>query len=601
MIVIRRRPYLMNFTGNPIVYEFFDNAAMGDPDMLFEIKVMFAPLQDGLAPQQLAIFPLTPHLGVAEIDLAPLLKSHLQFFQPALNLNSQSTGIQSGKFYVEFRSITLIETNPPWITTEVPSMRYAFKGGIAAYQWELNNFFESYYPQTKCFFTWQKRGRLTGLTENIFLTWLNKDYNSPDGANLQVKVLVTFTDGSTVPFTYLIGSPYNRYHFFYLAAGALQLGLPALQPAKTIWYWDVWVMDTTGGADTEVSEKFRFVHDMRKDYNDTIIHYRNSLGGLDPVRVRGIIESSVNLDGSDAEVAAAADWVFEDNIARMDESLPHREQQIYKAQLGHLEKDEQDRLRDLFLHREAYQQMRGKLVPIKLLTKQYPFRSSGDKRFTLPLEWTLADGGSYHYTPAIDLGAGLASSNVCASLVGLNIVGITWDGGNATVTIHWAIYGDAIGLQYRIPGYVEDWTDVVPFAFVGDFSFTVPEDIFVTIYFRATCAPGVYGATNSLTKNTAQVPPEPNSNVRNDAGAPFDFIFTRNATVLAAGTVAPGDYVPFYCPVGVANFKIVITGIAPIEGVMGLSDSGLAGTVAGNTITWPPVGPDAAGMTISIS
>jgi len=595
MIGIQRRPYAMNLAGNSILYELYDPESIIDTSHTFEVKVLFARYQEGLAPAEIAIIPLTPYQGVAVIDLKDLLNSHLDFFVPdPVTGGVQVTGLQTGQFYIHYRRISTANTNTPWNTSEEQNICNVIKGGVHPYMWKGNNFFINYFPNNNPFLTWQQRGRLTALTEPLWLTWLNLNL----GGNIALTVTgrVTYTDGTTDGFQHNLPQPLKQYWLYYLPVGAGQLGLPALSN-KTILYWDVWVQDNLGVL---LSEKYRYQQDQKNDYNQKFLLYRNSLGGLDTVRVRGVIETNINLDGQDIEMTAVADWAFASTLPRFDASTPHREQPSYKGDAGYVPLQEQDRLRDVFFNREAYMFQNNRLLPVKLLTKQYRLRATSDKIFNFPIEWMLADGGSYFYTPGVSLGDGQnnfinlnnvdlgdgQSNGVCGVGLLLSTTAINYNGGNATVTFHYqALGGPAKKLQYKIPGYVINWTDI-PYADAGNINYTVLAGQSITLYMRTVCDDDSYGVVMTKSAQTA-VNPNPNSTIKNFTGIPFTYSLTRNGILIISGTLQPDDYDSFY--IGNANnasYELQLQGVQASSAYIKVGLTTYNGTVNGQKVNW---------------
>jgi hypothetical protein len=528
VITLIKRPYPRNWSGNPVIYKFYSDDAKNDIDIIFEVRIVFKTAAFSAAYVTLAPIPLTPVEGMAALDISQILHAQMDYTVPGLGggFVTESTK-QSGIFYIEYREYNFnTSVAGPWITTEQLSTREIFKGGIHPFLWQANNYWLTYYNTRFPFLTWQKNGRLAGPDESLYLAWLNL-FPTPNG-NIQAFIRVTYIDGTSVDTNYLINGFSNRVYL--LAAGIKQLNLTALQPTKTIWYWTLTVHDTTVPATpVALSETFKFHADFRKDYNHTVLHYRNSLGGLDSVRIRGVIETVVNLEGSDSETAAAPDWFYTTPLPRFDTSLPHREMPMYKGDIGHLEKNEQDTLRDAFLNREIWMEKNGRWWPVKLLSKQYRLRATIDKRFTLPIEWMLADAGSFFYTPDnVDMGSGTLLDNVCAAIVIPGGAVSTYAGDNLTASVNWTYTVNNPGaeavlkVQWMIPGFQDNWQDLA-YPGTGSLVTVHPVPSHPVLYMRAVCSGGSAGdvAIQGLSVPTPieeEDPPPPpvnNSSIQN--------------------------------------------------------------------------------------
>lgn len=588
---IRRRPFSQNFAGNPILYGWFDEEAANNPDILFEVRVQFKNAENLAAWQLLANVPLTPVGGSAEIDISHILKTYLEPGIPSLDTSFTESVRQTGVFYVEYRRISIGGVlNEAWNASEAEYLRQVIWGGIHPYMWRGNNFWVNYFAGENKFLTWQVNNRLAAFTEKIFLAWFNNT-NVPVG-NIKVFSDITYTDASKTQLSTMMPATGNRVYF--IAAGAGQLGIPVPE-GKKLWYWSVTVQDiTVPDTPVNISQVFTFQLDNRKDYNYTTLHYRNSLGGLDSVRIRGAIEINITLDGSDAESAAFAWWPFAYTLHTFDRSLPHREIVAYKGEIGHLGKEEQDRLRDAFLNREVYQENHGRLWPIKLLSKQYRLRLSNDKRFTLPIEWVVADGGSYYYTPDISLGSGLNYTNVCAATVGninYSLAYQTSDVGRITWT--WDVNNPSTDnvtkVQWKVPGFIEEWQDY-PYPYQNPLETFHAAPGNYTFYFRAVCEGGSPGAITAKAVHIPAYDPDPgpdpepetnNSNIYNNTGVNTPLTVTVNGVIVYDGVVDSGSYASFNAIPGQIVVQVVIQFVTPDSATLTTQNETVEGYIRG--------------------
>lgn len=603
MITVRKRPYEINWSGNQIVYSFFSQEAVTDKDLVFEVKLFFKSLAPGAAFKQVCVIPLTPVDGAASIDVSELLRSQLELSVPSLSIEASIAQKQSGIFYIQYRQYNInIQVEEGWVSTEVEFHRVVVKGGIAPFLWKGNNYWINYHQTFKPFLTWQKRGRLASINERLYLSWINLT-NLPSG-KIHAILTCTYTDASTAEESLVL--PVEKHAIAHIPVGATELGF--VDPDKTIWFWDIGVYDMTNAAAPQlISEKFRYHLDQRKDYNQLTLHYSNSLGGFDSARVRGVIETNITLEGADSESIVP----FEDGavtLPRLDRSLPHREVVQYKGDIGHLDKTEQDRLRDAFLTREVWMERFGRWWPVKLLTKQYKQGTTQDKRFTLPIEWSIADGGSYHYTPMLDLGDGILINNVCTATIGSISHTLSYFAGNTVgdVKISFNVNdpdGENISkIQYRVPGIQEDWKDFAyPYVQPLQMNLSAPSNR--VVYMRAVCHAGSYGpvAMYEVSVPAVGVPPQvANSTVYNESNVDTPYSIVVNGQAITGGSIGANSYVPFRIAPGVYNTITLNLGfIAPVQGTLQDYDEVITlGNISGTSITWHNITVDNTGIII---
>lgn len=423
-IQVTKRPYEFSFSGNPVLYELYSAQAAANSSIFFEVKLRFAPM--GGAFTDVVSVPYSPTEGYAKINLQDLLHSQLKNELPTFSTDEtaiHAAPAQSGRYYIEYREITAANPEPSWDASEKDMERLVVWGGIDYFRFRANNFWVNYYnsvsPDTaeNPFFTWQLSGRMAPLSERMYLLWFNT--TSLPASSLQVRVTVTYTDGTTAQVNKDFPSAVRGVGYF-IPSGAEQWGLPALS-TKDIWYWTVQVRNTAAGV--PVSVAFKYEGDNRNDYKGITLHYRNSLNGLDSIRITGVVEKNLTYSFTEQARTAEPDYYNGHYITPQSEVVDVRERQPYKGDIGHLGREEQDRLRDAQLIRQVWMVKWNRWIPVKILTAQFNQESSLSSRWTMPIEFELAYEGGRFYTPgSVELGDAVFESNVCqARLTGITI------------------------------------------------------------------------------------------------------------------------------------------------------------------------------------
>jgi len=603
MITVTKRPYEYNFTGNPIVYEFFDNDATADNTLVFQARVKYRIAGTGIF-TTLAVHTLSPYQGKAQIDISAQLHPYLQHYLPPVNAgavpyNSPSASME---FYVEFRTISTTDVNTAWNNTEENFIRWGFKGGVHAFRYRGNAFFTQYLTAQKPFFTWQIRNRLAGLTERIYLTWLNLLFNDlsleANVLSIQFKVRVFYTDQTDASTSYAVYG-LKKGNWLYLPAGIKELGLDTLTLGKSIWYWQCWLEDTSSGGLGIVTEKFSFTLDNRNDYNNLQLFYRNSIGGLDTVRIRGVKTTTLDYELTTSQRSAAPDYAESSTPPALLRTDPATEQVRYKADIGYLGKEEQDRLRDCLLNREAYMLKYGRFWPLNLIQGGFDLTRSDAMKWNFPIEFTLADSGSEFYTPDIDLGSADPSTNVCATAVNITGTTITHAGGNATVVFAYNVAGSGTGLRWKVPGYQDIWQNIA-FAASGTVSIVVPDGAQISLQMQAACSADNYGPVASYAVNTDPGLPADNSTIYNNTPVNTTWELKVNGTTVNSGTVNGLGYDGFYLP-AITSAAVVLTlaSVNPVQVDMEIGGIFYTASLAGGIATWANITAP-AGVTIHV-
>lgn len=525
-ISVTKRPSSRCWSGNPIHYMLYSAAAEADSTIKFEIRIKFK--QTGAsAYSNILVLPYKPVSGTVKVDIQDILDGLLTHELPYL---PEPTSVPSahisykasGQFYIEFREITTAEPDPAWDDSEDAYERFVIKGGISFEQWRGDNYWVNYFDVVKPFLSWNESGRLRAYNELVWMTWLNlTDIGEYD---IKMKLTTTFTDGSQS--SQVMDCPVPKYCVGYFPTGGDQLKLNDIDPTKTVHYWEMQVIDSGSNPVEPLSLVFRIYLDNRNNYNDINLHYRNSLGGLDSTRIRGVIEFNSQRDFSSIEKIVLNDYYtghFINGRVAADNST---EILVYKGDIGHLGKEEQDRLRDIHLLREVWWNKKMKWLPVMLLTGSQKLKTTQDKRFSMPIEFCIASGGNYYYTPDnVDLQDGnVPTGLMCTALIGdlegNYVPGTGWvmnwnlvDGAPvkyfvSTPGVSGGAPGETIGTSYTFPWLPvgDNVITVQPVCYIGG-EYYLGAAITVTVTVAAACvAVGISGAPVYLPNAIEDVP-----------------------------------------------------------------------------------------------
>lgn len=560
MIVIEQRPYVMNWSGNGNWYKLHSNAAKEDSTIRFGVRLMFKRYDQDAFVQLVELNLVPDNNGDALVNWQSVLHAELDYALPDISTPAAitRTGLQTGQFYIQYNELSS-DNETGWINTESYSIRYVVKGGIPDFLFNNNAFWQNYFPDKKPFLTWQINRPLVALKERIYLAWLHP-YNL-NGTDFKLRVKIYYTDLSDNSKEIAFSSvPMN---ITYLPAGADMISLQQVDPAKKIWYWTCQVLNVTGplaAEPAEVSELFTFEADNRPDYNDIILLFRNSPGGLDTVRIRGVIETALEYDLQEYTTVKQPPFNEGTVLSATRRFAPATELPTYKGDVGHLKKEQQDRLRELFLQRECYQVLSGKWVPYSIATKSLTLRKSTDKRWTLPIEFNLStDGNAWYAPPSVDMGTGQLGVNACNCTIAIESYEEEFNDANTLAIITWNLSVNCpdgepapAKIQYLAEGYT-DWTDVA-WPAVGDIQTIHPAGIAqINVQWRVICQDGTPGDLTPASFDTLlPAPPAPvNSRLNNFTSGQLVVGINVNGTVVPGGIVAAGGYLNFYAPDGV--------------------------------------------------
>lgn len=433
-IQILKRPYERCWSGNPIHYTLFSSSAEADARIYFQVRIMFKRMDYADYVEAITL-PYTPVSGTSKVDIQSILDGLLEYELPMLPADDEFNSIllakkMTGHFYIDVREITPDDDDPDW-ESDIANELFVIKGGISFEKWRGDNYWVNYFDVVMPFLTWQESGREKSLTERMYLAWLND--TDADPSLIKMARTIHYTDG-TEDLQYLDCVVPARL-VCYFPSGASQLELADVNPDKTIYWWQLQLVTYSTNPLEPLSMPFRFYADNRNDYNAVTLNYRSSLGGIDSARIRGVIDYTAQREFTQQERVVLHDYFSEHFINGRIVSANSTELQVMKGDTGHLGKEEQDRLRDMHLKRECWQEKQLKWLPVVLLTGTQRIRLSTDKLFSMPVEFAIAKGSDEYYTPDnINLQEGNSFPLVCnsvidnlASSLGVGGYEITWD------------------------------------------------------------------------------------------------------------------------------------------------------------------------------
>ena len=332
----------------------------------------------------------------AYFQLQDLVDGALKLQKPKWKQNTVGVSTQQTTAY------KVTERIQPPNTTLANNAVWAFKGGVSEEDFQLygNDFFSSYLAQTRKFLTYQPSTQAVGAEQELFLYYLLNF--SPLPTTLRVRTKVYYTDGTSETLTPLSIGRLSLYTVAIVPCGVVQLGLD--QMAKTVKKYELWLSTE---ANERISEVRTYLIDTQYRAQERHLHYANSLGGFDPLR----------LVGTAAETLAVSR-----SVAKKEKPLysfgEFPEMQIIKtigehtlvASTGYIERDGPTHrlvLSDLFLSKEIYLVTDKGHVPVILETAQHAFKVDDEDliSFTLTFRKSIAQE-NFSNLPAKDNYAG---------------------------------------------------------------------------------------------------------------------------------------------------------------------------------------------------
>jgi hypothetical protein len=290
--ILIKTPHTISFSNNPMPF-FFALSPYGDAeksnDIRLQLRVMLEKNYGSTVFEEIKNQTLLPNTeGAFSFDVRTLVDAYLQYYLPRTGqVEPVKTTGQVKKYKVQW---SLLRNGISVGDTEESGELTVIKGGLAYDQWHSDEFFSKKVITDKQSLQFYPKGEKVFLDDAHFFFWL---YNMPVGITYtqQVVVHVTHTGGS---FDYTFGTTFNggsTKAVYCLPAGwdqfptALKTSLPAGEYVKSYW---IDVQDTFSGDTLFKSGVYTI--DYRNYYNSSTIIFRNSLGGLKTIRLRGQID-----------------------------------------------------------------------------------------------------------------------------------------------------------------------------------------------------------------------------------------------------------------------------------------------------------------------
>jgi hypothetical protein len=233
-----------------------------------------------------------------------------------------------------------------------------------------------------------------GLQETIYTT------DIVDGGSLDVMIELYLNDGTT---TTNLGSPtppLKSYQVGCIPVGYDQMDLQSMVPSgKQVVKYSILLKQNLRLPNRVIVNEFFFDIDYRNFYDPFTLLYRNSLGGLETVTLKGQVDFEADYEKESATRTVAPSYYSNLLLDAQTIKSGGEETEKYKGDTGFINKEAVQRLRDIFLMQEVYEMLGEKLVPISILQKNLKFYSNKESMLSLQIEWQRAYTNSY-FTPA---------------------------------------------------------------------------------------------------------------------------------------------------------------------------------------------------------
>lgn len=394
--VLIKQPPEISFSGNPMPY-IFGITPYGAIEKTQDIKLVVRVLVESIFGNnsfvEIKAQPFYPDSnGQVKIEIQTLIDPFLEYYTPKLSLKRPVQAFSQRKRYrVQY---TLQKDGA--IVGEVQSspILFAIKGGMSYDQWHPSQFFNKNILEDKSPLHFVAPSEKCHVAENKYLFWT---YPFADNKVQTVMIDIMLDDNSIIqynlPYTIFCG----KWGICCVPIGFNQLGLNTEVPVGQ-WpvYYSVKVMNADNIA---IVAPIIYNIDHRNFYETYQLLYRNSLGGIDTIRLRGVVDFEADYTRQNAQRTVPPSYYSNGNLLAQSIDENAEETPKFKGDTGFLSKAVVDKLRDLFLSPQKMELENEKLLPITINNKNVKFFSNKENLLSLQIEWQRAHINEF-YTPA---------------------------------------------------------------------------------------------------------------------------------------------------------------------------------------------------------
>jgi hypothetical protein len=409
-VTLLKQPFDVAFTGNPMQFVFCltpYGQIQKSQDWKLQVKVMVEDLYgSGTFTEKRSQFFLPNDKGVISFDIATIVDAYLSFYTPKLSLAKPIIVTDQQKRCKVSYLLYLGSTASGTATDS--NIIIATKGGLNEEKWHPTDFFNVAILQNKQSFLFSASGEMFGMSENRYMFWL---YPTNNAGVQTVLFNLVYEDDTTD--TFLLdptgsGITTTQWGLCCAPVGPVVLQAKANTAGLLIKRYSVAVMD----AGSSIIELNNITIDHRNYYRTSQLYYRNSLGAMEAIRLRGQVDFEADFERQQAQVAMPS--MYFQNAIRMAQNIENSILLTTKhsGSTGFLNRDTAYKLVDLYLSKDKYQVNEdGALIPISIVAKNTKFFSNKDNKTALQIEWQQAFYSEY-FTPK----GVLPTTRVCPSL-----------------------------------------------------------------------------------------------------------------------------------------------------------------------------------------
>ena len=240
--------------------------------------------------------------------------------------------------------------------------------------------------------------RAVGFDELRYFYWIYP-YNAVAEQTVMIDILLN--DQTTINHNLGTKVIAGKWGVCCVPAGFNQLGLNALVPDGTTAISYTIQVKTAG---TAIVAPVTYQLEQRNYYNTSQLIYRNSVGGLETIVLRGQVDFEADYARQNVQSTVPPSYFANMVLQAQASDVNSSETPKFKGDTGFLNRQQSDLLRDFFISPQKYELLpavedgRAKLLPVTIITKNTKFFSNNENLVTTIIEWLRGYSNEY-FTP----------------------------------------------------------------------------------------------------------------------------------------------------------------------------------------------------------
>lgn len=421
-VLLLKKPFEVSLSGNPIPFV-FQLTPYGPIQRTAKYKLQVNILIEKVYRSRIyenvyaqLFFPDIS--GQISMDVRTVLDAYLEFYMPKLSLqNLIVCKDQVKRFQISYQ----LQLDDAFVSDLATTDSFsAIKAGLPYEEWNPISFFHQNILSNHQPLHYAPVGEKYSADKKQFISWL---YPNDDFADQFLEFIFFLNDETTATYT-----PTQTLKALKWATCIAPAGLPQINYTPPVGKY---IVSYTVQVKTEagiITAPFRYTLDYRNFENTYFLLYRNSLGGLDTLRLRGQVDLDNDYEHQKATRISPAAYFANNILVPQAIQKNNFETQKFTGNTGFISQPAMDNLRDLLLSKQIFEIADGKLLPVSLNKGNIKMWSSKDALFNMEIGWQRAYTNEFYApnnTVAVDATCPAVES-FSVTQINKNTLHITW-------------------------------------------------------------------------------------------------------------------------------------------------------------------------------